>query len=239
MADKRPIMLVHGAWHGGWCWRDVRAALVAAGHRVLTPTLTGHGERNHLSTPATNLDTHIRDLVATVDCEELSDLVVVAHSYAGYPCTALADLRADRMAKLIYLDATLPTPGRSFMAGSPPEQVAQAEANLVDGFRLPTLPPHWFDVPPENAAASAWLTRRLTDMPWGCLTQPFPALTGAIDRVERIYVPCTQNSLDGPRANYARAEQAGMRMVPLDAGHDAMVTAPAATADLIMELTRG
>ena len=82
--EAKTFVLVHGAWHGGWCWRRVADRLEQRGHRVFTPTLTGLGERSHLLSPAIDLDTHITDVVNLVRFEDLRDIVLVGHSYAGF-----------------------------------------------------------------------------------------------------------------------------------------------------------
>ena len=99
------FVLVHGAWIGGWCWRPNAQALRKAGHEVFTPTLTGLGERSHLMNPGINLDTHIADIVNVIKHEELSDVVLVGHSYGGMVVTGVADTLADKIRSLVYLDA--------------------------------------------------------------------------------------------------------------------------------------
>src|SRR4051812_2528736 len=96
-------VLVHGAWAGGWCWKPIRQRLAASGRDVITPTLTGLGERAHLAGPDVGIDTHVRDVVATLEMEDLRDVTLVAHSYAGTVATAVADEAADRLARLIYI----------------------------------------------------------------------------------------------------------------------------------------
>src|SRR5437763_1631363 len=78
------FVLVHGAWHGGWCYRRVADRLVAAGHRVFTPTLTGLGERAHLLSPAVNRSTHVQDVVSVIKWEGLKEVILVGHSYGGF-----------------------------------------------------------------------------------------------------------------------------------------------------------
>ena len=107
------FVLVHGAWHGSWCWKRVRKALQARGHDVFTPTLTGVGERSHLLSPDVNLDTHITDVVNLIRWEELSGIVLCGHSYGGCVITGVADRLSDRIAALVYLDAFVPEDGQS------------------------------------------------------------------------------------------------------------------------------
>ena len=108
------FVLIHGAWHGGWCWRDVVQPLTAAGHRVYTPTLTGLGERAHLMSPAITLETHIADVRGVIEMEELDDVVLAVHSYAGMIGTAIADRMPQRLRHLDYVDAVVPNRGESW-----------------------------------------------------------------------------------------------------------------------------
>src|SRR6476660_1698835 len=94
------FVLVHGAWHGGWCWKRVTPLLRAAGHEVFAPTLTGLGERAHLASRGINLDTHINDVVMLMEAEELEDVVLVGHSYAGMVITGVADRAPQRIRRL-------------------------------------------------------------------------------------------------------------------------------------------
>ena len=95
-------VLVHGAWHGSWCWKRVRRALQAAGHEVFTPTLTGVGERSHLLSQEINLDTHIHDVVNLIQWEELSDVILCGHSYGGFVISGAADRIPDKIRALVY-----------------------------------------------------------------------------------------------------------------------------------------
>jgi len=99
------FVLVHGAWHGGWCWSRVARLLRERGHAVHTPTLTGVGERVHLMHRGVNLETHIEDVARVFEAEELSDTVLCGHSYGGMVITGVADRIADRIRSLVYIDA--------------------------------------------------------------------------------------------------------------------------------------
>ena len=107
------FVLVHGAWHGGWCWVRVAHQLRLYGHRVVTPTLTGLGKRAHLLNRAINLDTHISDVIATIEAEELHDVVLCGHSYGGCVITGVADRATERLSAVVYLDAFIPEDGQS------------------------------------------------------------------------------------------------------------------------------
>ena len=133
------IVLVHGAFHGGWCWRAVAERLTAAGHRVFAPTLTGLGERRHLAGTHVDLNTHIMDLVHVIEGEELRDAVLVSHSYGGMPATGAADRLAERLAALVYLDAFTPRDGDSALAVRTAEPGFMALAESAD--EVSYLPP--------------------------------------------------------------------------------------------------
>jgi pimeloyl-ACP methyl ester carboxylesterase len=112
-ARSRTFVLVHGAWHGGWCWRRVADRLTAAGHRVFTPTLTGLGERKHLMCASITLDTHVQDVCNLIRFEELSDICLVGHSYAGMVVSLVAEAMEDRISSFVFLDAFVPEDGET------------------------------------------------------------------------------------------------------------------------------
>jgi pimeloyl-ACP methyl ester carboxylesterase len=127
------FVLVHGAWIGGWCWRPNAQALRKAGHEVFTPTLTGLGERSHLMSPSINLDTHIADIVNVIKHEELSDVVLVGHSYGGMVVTGVADTLADKIRSLVYLDAFVPESGQALVDLAPPKPKPQPASDYSLG----------------------------------------------------------------------------------------------------------
>ena len=108
------FLLVHGAWLGGWCWRRVVQTLTTAGHRAHAVTLTGTGDRAHLMSPAITLEMHISDVVNAIEMEEMDQVVLAVHSYAGMIGTAIADRHARRLRHLVYVDAVVPKPGESW-----------------------------------------------------------------------------------------------------------------------------
>jgi pimeloyl-ACP methyl ester carboxylesterase len=223
------FVLVHGAWHGGWCWRFVADLLGARGHRVFTPTLTGLGERAHLLTPQTGLGTHVRDITAVLDAEELKDVVLVAHSYGGLPAV-LATAHA-AVARLVLVDAVEHVPGRALISGAAPAVVAAVEASLVEGPAMPPMAPAVFNVP--DGPLADWLGRRLTPMPWKPMTEPLPPLPDRYAAIPKAYVAAAGNTLDGPIAGLAQARAAGWPVTVIASGHDLMVTAPESLADAL------
>src|SRR5262245_38418410 len=119
------FVLVHGAWLGGWNWKPIRTGLLAAGHDVFTPTLTGLTDRSHLLSPGVSLDTHITDIVNLIHWEELNDIVLCGHSYGGAVVTGVADQMPNRIRSLVYLDAFVLDNGESVAQHVPRDQWKQ------------------------------------------------------------------------------------------------------------------
>lgn len=234
------FVLVHGAWHGGWCWRRVADLLRAEGHRVFTPTCTGLGERAHLLSRAITLDTFVRDVAAVIEAEELSDVVLVGHSFGGLAVSGVADAMPERIRCLVYLDAMLVAPGQAPFDILPPE-VAQARRRAAEessgGVSLPVPAPSAFGV--LDADDAAWLARRLTPHPLGPYASALRLNNPVGNGLPRTYVDCTDPSypaLDGAKAWVRRQPGWGWRT--LATGHDAMVSAPEPLARLLVDLGR-
>ena len=143
------FVLVHGAWHGGWCWKRVRGALQAHGHQVFTPTLTGVADRSHLLSREVNLETHITDVVNLILWEERSDVVLCGHSYGGAVISGVADRIADRIGALVYLDAFVLQNGQSLYDTLPAAQKdmqVEGVKQTGDGWKVPPIPAEVFNV---------------------------------------------------------------------------------------------
>ena len=160
------FVLVHGAWGGSWGFRLLRGPLHGAGHEVFTPSLTGIGERAHLTSPQVNLSTHVLDVVNTILYEDLNDIVLLGFSYGGMVVTGALEHVADRVSHLVYLDAFTPADGQSLDdlsgAGYRKSVAGPGAAWLVEPIAR-TLP---------DGAASAWSEARRTPHPVGCFTEP-------------------------------------------------------------------
>ncbi|MCE9572935.1 MAG: alpha/beta hydrolase [Deltaproteobacteria bacterium] len=224
------FILMHGAFHGGWIWARVAARLRAAGHEVLTPTLTGCGDRIHLLSREIGLETHVCDLEATLVHEDVHDGILVGHSYGGTVATVVASRQAARLKALVYLDAQAPIDGQT-ASGAMGEATTAGLAALSDEtWQLPPLP---LDAVGVTAPADvAWVAPRRHPHPMRTLLEPV-RLAGAPDGLARSYLECTQHAgliaLFGvdPLAGFAaRAQAEGWRFARLDAPHDVMVTAP-------------
>jgi pimeloyl-ACP methyl ester carboxylesterase len=219
-------VLVHGAWHGGWCWRRVAHALAAAGDAVFTPTLTGLGERAHLLTPEVGLDTHVQDVAGVLEAEDLADVVLVGHSYAGLVVDAVADRAPGRVAHVVYLDAIVVPDGHSAFDGLAPTTRAHFEARAQaegDGWRVPVSAASAQFLGLAGDEDVRWVLDRLTPHPIRSLREPLRLLRDD-PRAPRTYVSCIGGLPAGqPRSPHARGIE---DHVELRTGHDAMVTAP-------------
>ncbi len=240
MAD---FLLVHGAWHGAWCWRDVVALLVRAGHRAHAVTLTGLGERSHLLRADIDLQTHIADVQNAIDAEELQNVVLVGHSYAGMLVTAVADRTPQRLSHLVYVDAVVPKPGESWSSTHSPatRQGRMAAAQASPLFAFPAPDPVVFGLDGERCA---WVRRRQTPHPGHTYEAPLDFDVHRVASVPRTFVNCTAPALATIDAIRPRVVSAafwdgawlpGSRVVEMRTGHDPMVSAPEALAGLLLQ----
>ena len=232
-------VLVHGGAHGGWCYQKVARLLRAEGHEVYTPTLTGLGGRSHLVGPEVDLDVHIRDVVAVLHYEDLRDVILVGHSYGGMLITGVADRSADRIGRLVYLDAANPVNGQSLVdVAGPLMEAAYASVRVVDGVELVLFPgnepmPNYGVTDPDDVA---WMRERLTPHPWKCFTQPLAlASEAALAAIPQYHVVCTSTLpiRDAELMGKARAEG---RLWDIDTGHDLMISEPRAVAKALLEV---
>ena len=232
------FVLVHGAMHGGWCWRSVADVLTTRGHRVLTPTLTGQGERAHLCTPEVGVETHVHDLLGVLAFEGLHDVHLVCHSYAGTLAGPVVH-ESGRIARVTLLGAFVVEPGECLLDVEPPDTAARYRALAAesgDGWRVPASPTFLDQWGVTEPLARDWVGIRLTDFPLRCATDPVAYPPDTLDRIPCAYVRHTEPPLPSLDLAYARARVSGWVVHDLAAGHDMMVTAPGATADLLHEL---
>ncbi len=233
------FVLVHGAWHGGWCWSRVADRLRTAGHQVFTPTQTGLGERKHLLSKDITLDTFIKDIVNVIEAEELSNVILVGHSFGGLAISGTADVMPDRIRHLVYLDSLMVEGGKSPFDSLPPDVVAarrKAAEETSGGLSLPAPPPSAFGV--SDAKDTDWVKRRLTPHPLGTYTSTLNIKGPVGNNLPRTYIHCTTPSyaaLQGSR-NWVKAQQ-GWRWAEIATGHDAMVMAPEELTRMLIGVT--
>ena len=240
------FVLVHGAWHGAWCWRHVTQALQVQGHRVYAVTLTGLGDRSHLLSPAITLETHIEDVRQLIDTEELSDVVLAVHSYAGMIGTAIADRIGERLKHLVYVDAVLPKPGESWSStqssATQQQRLAAAEASV--NFSFPPPDPVVFGLHNDD---HAWVQRRQTPHPGNTYRMPLAFDVQRVAAIPRTFISCTEPALATIEPSRLRAKDPafwggawlpGSQVIPLTTGHDPMISEPAALTRILLDRAR-
>jgi pimeloyl-ACP methyl ester carboxylesterase len=221
MAD---YVLVHGAWHGAWCWKRIVPALWAAGHRVFTPTLTGVGERAHLLNRHVGVDTHIADVANLIESEELLDAILVGHSYGGVVITGVANRLAARLRHLVYLDAMVLKPGESWSTTHPPETQAARRKSIAELGTIAAPDPTLFGLEGDDRA---WVARRQTPHPGGCYDAKLHFDPDALEGLPHTFIDCTSPALPTIAVSRDRVRtEPGWNIVEIPTGHDAMISAP-------------
>jgi pimeloyl-ACP methyl ester carboxylesterase len=231
---KKTFVLVHGAWHGGWCYRHTATALRKMGHEVFTPTHTGVGERAHKTDENITLETHIRDVAGCIEAEEIRDIILVGHSYGGMVITGVADRMADRIKALVYLDAFVPGDGESLMALLHKAVEPPVAAQFIGGFRGAALEKNSGMVQPLAAemlhvspANCEWVNRRC--VPQALATFEMPVLlSGKLENVKRRIYILADGWESSPFRYFARKYTGapGWDVIKLPGGHDVMVDLP-------------
>jgi pimeloyl-ACP methyl ester carboxylesterase len=232
-------VLVHGGAHGGWCYQNVARLLRQAGHEVVTPTMTGVGERSHLLSSDVDLDLHIRDIVAVLHYDDLRDVILVGHSYGGMVITGVADRAADRVGRLVYLDAATPVNGQSLVdVAGPIIEATRPHGQVVDGVELVLFPSPdaglFFGVTDPDDVA--WMAERLTPHPWKCFEQRLELTNeAALSAITKYHIVCTSTLASRDPELIAKARAEG-RLWDVDTGHDLMITEPEAVAELLLQV---
>jgi pimeloyl-ACP methyl ester carboxylesterase len=223
------FVLVHGAWHGAWCWSRVlpllRHPANGHGHTAHAVTLTGVGERAHLLSRDITLETHIADVVNLIEAEELSDVILAVHSYAGMIGTAVADRMPKRLKHLVYVDACIPEPGESWSSRHAPA-TKEARVNAGKAHPLNAFPPPDPAIFGLSGADHAWVARRQTPHPAEPYTHTLDFDTRRVASVPRTFV--------GDAQFWNGVWKDGAHIAVMATGHDPMVSAPAELADVLL-----
>ena len=242
------FVLIHGAWHGGWSWWKTAPLLNGAGHRVLAPSLTGLGERQHLAAlmppAAINLDLHIGDVVALLQAEDLTEVVLVGHAYAGMVITGVAEIIPERIASLVYVNGVAPSDGEAMIdqleAVRGPEFVARIRGFIAEGAPLMPAPAtsdeiaqRWSVTDPSD---QAFMLPRLSPQPTLTFSQPVRVGNPDAEAVRREFVLCSESGFE-PVAR--RAAASGWGVHHIDTGHDPMITTPRELADIFLAVATG
>jgi pimeloyl-ACP methyl ester carboxylesterase len=234
MAKKRAtIVIVHGAWVGGWRWREVADTLRDRGHYVFTPTLTGLGDRVHLTSPEVNLSMHAQDIANTIKYEALDNIMLVAHSYGGMPVTQATELVPEGVIQsLMYLDAFFPENGESLndLVPGPPHLPEDPEDYLVPPPRINKV---GFNTHMKAEARASYEDRRTPQSVY-CFSEK-AVLTGARERIpQKTYVIATgyTNDTFAPVAEKLR-KRPDWRVEEMPYTHDLQHVAVKETSDMI------
>lgn len=228
------FVLVHGAWHGAWCWSRVVPAIWAAGHRAFAVTLTGLGERAHLFSPEIRVETHVADVLGVIEAEEMVGAVLVGHSFAGTIISVVADrlTRAEAVKRLVYLDAVVPDPGEAWSSGHSEETKAARRATIAATGALPPADPAAFGL---EGADAAWVARRMTPQPPALYDDPIAFDPARVARFPRSFIDCTRPALPTiDRSRRRVRSEPGWDVVEIATGHDPMVSAPAELAAILL-----
>jgi pimeloyl-ACP methyl ester carboxylesterase len=245
VSDLPALVLVHGAWAGGWCWQRVLPLLHAQGLAAHAVTLTGVGERAHLLSGQIRLSTHVADVLGLIDTLELARVLLVGHSYGGLVITGVADALLKRAQSrtalhgLVYVDAVTPHPGESWSSQHAPDTVA---ARL----KLAAEQGAGVAIPPPDAAAFGldgtdrdWVNRRQTPQPLGVYQDPLHFNAAAVAALPRTFIDCTQPALPTIAVMRQRVRtEPGWTVHEMATGHDPMVSHPQALADLLAAAAR-
>jgi len=237
MPSSYTFVLVHGAWHGGWCWRRVIANLRSAGHVVFAPTLTGSGERVHLTCADLTLDDFATDVVSLIAAEELNDVILVGHSFGGNVISVVADREPELLKHLVYVDTLVLNNGESGFSVLDPAIVAQRielAEKTSGGLTIPPPPPEAFGV--TDPGGAEWLKRRLTPLSLNCYRAPIHLKHPLGNGVKKTYIGCT-NPVYHPAVqthDWVKS-QSDWRYLEISTGHDAMVTDPQGLAYMLVQ----
>lgn len=231
-------VLIHGAWHGGWCWKRVATRLRAQGHEVYAPSLTGAGERSHLLSPSVGMDTYVQDVVNLIEYEDLTDVILVGHSAAGAVVAKAAESVHSLLKNLVYVDAAVVPSGKSMFDVFPPQWVEDMRAGAAsqgESWYMPTtfgmiIP---FFASDFSDADKQWLTSKITP-------QPIKAYEDKVDLSQfyqlslvKTYIRCTKSQAGIPRKV---AEKFGMEYLEIDSGHDPMISQPEKFTAILSQL---
>ena len=241
-------VLIHPAWLGGWCWSKVVPLLLAEGHGVHAPTLTGLGERVHLGNPDISLATHIKDVVNALEFENLQRVILVGTSSGGMVVTGVADRVPERLARVVYLDAFVPEHNQSLVDLLPAdrrramEEFVKAEGQ---GWLLPRFAtPSWERIVREMWGVTSdddvsWMLARLRPTPFRHFSDPVRRLNPAAAKVDRVYIRCRQfqpgKHVFDRHAAMAR-QTLGWRCLELETPHLPYITHPAELAKVLLGL---
>jgi pimeloyl-ACP methyl ester carboxylesterase len=244
-AERKTYVLVHGTWLGAWSWKHVRRLLAEQGHDVFTPTMTGCGERKHLMSRDVGLETHVLDIANLIEYEELDRVILVGHSFAGVAITGVADRMRDRIRRLVYLDALVPTGTRlSGVAKGPngqlPDDWRKRVPKFIDGYQMDFFAEYPLEmlIPKDDIANAAWARRRITTHAARGWSDDLVLQNGGYAGLPKTYVRCTRQRYrpSSDRMVGAALDNPEWQFIEFPYPRAPMITHPAPTAELLASL---
>jgi len=241
---SRAFVLVHGGFHGGWCWSRVVAGLAAEGHRVFAPSLTGCADRAHLAGPHVGALTHVADIVNLIEAEELDDVVLCGHSSGAHVTVGVVEALPVRIAALVAFDGLVPEAGESV------NDVLGDSQGVPELFRRLAADNDGINIPPAAFTAeafgvtdpddAAWLERRMTAHPLRCWEEPVPVGPGLAAVPRKVFVRSERfEAAYGQRMVDRYAADPAWELHRWDTGHDTMVTDAAEVVAVLLDAARG
>lgn len=226
------FVMIHGAWHGGWCWQKVSSRLTSRGHRVLSPTLTGLGERSHLLNPQIDLKTHTQDIVNVVAWEDLEDVILVAHSYGGFVAAGVLSEIGPSISSLVLVDAFLPLDGEAMIDVLPPIPRQNLNAALAAG--KTTIPPQSAARFRVNESDRERVDRKCTPQPIGTFLQCHGSQPNYDTLRRKVYIRATgfpSENFDEVRDRLSATAEWEIHQIAC--GHDIMLDRPDELAEIL------
>ena len=238
MKNNKPhFLLIHGAWHGGWVWNEISEILGYQGYSVSTPTLTGLGEKKHLLSSKITIDTFIEDVVNHIIFENLNNIILVGHSFAGSVISGVADKLKDRIQKLIYFDAVILKDGQKPFDIAPKEIVKQRielAKRFGNGISIPAPSADAFGV--FDVKKSLLLEEKLTPHPLSTYQSKLTIKNEIGNGIPLFYILCNDPIYKSLESSRKVVRKLKWPIFELNAGHDAMLTHPKETLNLLMKI---
>lgn len=233
-AAEKTFVLVHGAYGGGYVWKYVAARLRAKGHRVYAPTLTGLGDKSHLMSKDIRLETHVMDVVNLIRWEDLRNVTLVAHSYGGWPVSAVPEHVGEAVGSIVFLDAFMPSDGQKGLDLNSP----QSRAAVLDALKRGEVsrPPTPSTSAGMSAADREWLQKKATPQPIGVSLDRIK-LTGARERIaKKAYIRARNFANPNFDEFYDRCKAAGWAVFDVPSGHNVQVEMPDRLTEILLSV---
>ncbi len=233
------FILIHGMWHGGWCWERLTPLLRDAGHEVHAPTLAGLAERANMRSDQIDLDTHVQEIVNLIKANDLRDVILVGHSLGGFMAHVVADRIPEQIAHIINLDGIVPENGKALkdLIGETWDFFQKKAIESGDEWWCPPITEWTFGV---SGVDLEWMQSKLTPHPLKTLTTPVALSNPAAQSIPSTFILCSEGMTEEDiAAEEKKFTGLGMNFRSLPTGHDAMITLPNELANILFQLAKG